>query len=467
MADVRATKNGNWSDPTVWNTGALPTTADDVFTNTFTVNVNTSFEVLSLRNTSGTSITAGGTFNFNSGSISGSCTSATGIVPAATNLITVTAGSGTVTLSAPNTTVTGLSTGNTQIINYTGNCDFTITGISFNAAVGAFPRAYVINKSSNGNILITGNLTGGAANSSTNVDNHALFSTSGNTIVNGNVIGNLIGSSNGTHCGINQSVGNLTINGNVTGGGGASAGQIAVLFTGTNLTITGSITGGSTSLAVSTTGTAINISGSVVGGSGAGGLSISSAANINIIGPITAGSSTAAISSTGAHSFTYSGSLAASAASPAIISTSITATNIFTGPFYNNGATMAVQAARMFLSSNSTSWQFTSDAVGVSQSLFTADQIPTYPSASNVRLGTNYGSGSLTGTLAMPQASSVQFGVPVDSTTGSAVLTTASLASAIWDRQRSQLLTTGSIGERLQNVATPSIVGTQISSYLL
>jgi hypothetical protein len=128
---------------------------------------------------------------------------------------------------------------------------------------------------------------------------------------------------------------------------------------------------------------------------------------------------------------------------------------------------MAVQAARMFLSSNSTEWQFTSDAIGVSQSLYTADLIPTYPSASDVRLETSYSSGSLTGTLAMPQASSVQFGVPVDNTTGSAVLTTASLASAIWDRQRSQLTTTGSIGERLQNVATPSTVGTQISSYLL
>jgi hypothetical protein len=55
----------------------------------------------------------------------------------------------------------------------------------------------------------------------------------------------------------------------------------------------------------------------------------------------------------------------------------------------------------------------------------------------------------------------------VDNTTGSAVLTTASLASAIWDRQRSQLSTTGSIGERLQNVATPTTTGTQISSYLL
>ena len=37
MAIVRAVKTGVWSDTTVWNTGSLPTSADDVYSNNFTV----------------------------------------------------------------------------------------------------------------------------------------------------------------------------------------------------------------------------------------------------------------------------------------------------------------------------------------------------------------------------------------------------------------------------------------------
>jgi hypothetical protein len=65
MAIVYAVKTGNWSDTTVWNTGALPTSADDVFPNTFTVTINTNFTVKSLSNTAATGVTAGGSFTFN------------------------------------------------------------------------------------------------------------------------------------------------------------------------------------------------------------------------------------------------------------------------------------------------------------------------------------------------------------------------------------------------------------------
>lgn len=67
MANVYATKNGNWSDVTVWNTGSLPTSADDVFANNFTVSIDVDFTVLSVRNESETGITAGGGFVLDSG----------------------------------------------------------------------------------------------------------------------------------------------------------------------------------------------------------------------------------------------------------------------------------------------------------------------------------------------------------------------------------------------------------------
>ena len=121
MANVRAVKNGNWSDTTVWNTGALPTTADDVFSNTFTVNVDTSFQVLSLNNTSGTGITAGGTFNFNSGSISGSITGATHISAGASNVVTVSNNTGLVNLTFINSSNVPSTSNNTTFILHSGN----------------------------------------------------------------------------------------------------------------------------------------------------------------------------------------------------------------------------------------------------------------------------------------------------------------------------------------------------------
>jgi hypothetical protein len=466
MAIAFAVNNGNWSNTATWSGSYIPQPGDDVFANNRTVNVDVSFEVASLRNTSGTGITAGGSFRFLSGSISGSVTGATPLFPGTVNLITVTHNTGDVSLTAINSFTLSSNISPVILDSCGAVFNFTIPTLTTNAGTGR----NIINKTGNGTLNLNSNLAiSGGGDALTG--NRVLTVSAGNVVVTGTVNGPTQNFTNGLSSAITieQSSGNLKIIGNIPSTTGGGAGTIrTVSFIGTTFELTGSITGGSGIIpgAILST-TNINISGSVIGGAGASGLSISSAATINITGSITAGSSGAAISSTGAHTFIWDQPIQASAGSPAIVSSNVNATNIFTGPFYNNGSTMAVQAARMFLSSNSTEWQFTSDAIGVSQSLYTADLIPTYPSASDVRLGTSYSSGSLTGTLAMPQASSVQFGVPVDNTTGSAVLTTASLASAIWDRQRSQLSTTGSIGERLQNVATPTTTGTQISSYLL
>jgi len=40
MPNVYAVKSGNWSDPTVWNTGVVPTGSDDVRSGAFTVTVD-------------------------------------------------------------------------------------------------------------------------------------------------------------------------------------------------------------------------------------------------------------------------------------------------------------------------------------------------------------------------------------------------------------------------------------------
>ena len=53
------------------------------------------------------------------------------------------------------------------------------------------------------------------------------------------------------------------------------------------------------------------------------------------------------------------------------------------------------------------------------------------PAVSDVRLGTVYSSGNLTGTCAVPQASNVLAGIPVDNTVGTAILNASTLRNAI------------------------------------
>jgi hypothetical protein len=104
------------------------------------------------------------------------------------------------------------------------------------------------------------------------------------------------------------------------------------------------------------------------------------------------------------------------------------------------------------------------------RNLYTADNMPTggYPVVANVRQSTVYGpSSEFTGTLAGPSPSSVALGVATDNTVGTAVLTAASVRSAmglasanldtqfsnipsnVWAALTSALSTAGSVGKLL------------------
>lgn len=86
------------------------------------------------------------------------------------------------------------------------------------------------------------------------------------------------------------------------------------------------------------------------------------------------------------------------------------------------------------------------------------------PAASNVRSGTIYGlNGQMLGTCAVPASGSVAFGVPVDSTTGTAILDggTAPTAEQIADAIRVEL---SPELERIANCATVQSTGDQIAA---
>ena len=82
------------------------------------------------------------------------------------------------------------------------------------------------------------------------------------------------------------------------------------------------------------------------------------------------------------------------------------------------------------------------------------------PATSDVRYGVTYNYGAATGSCYVPASSSVAYGVPVDNTSGSAVLT----PDVIWNTLTSALNTSGSIGERLKNASTVASTGQQIAN---
>ena len=124
--------------------------------------------------------------------------------------------------------------------------------------------------------------------------------------------------------------------------------------------------------------------------------------------------------------------------------------------------TMAVAAIKMILNTTpiAAKTRYSLNGSSTFVDMFTADNTGLAPAVGDVRAGVVYG--SATGVLAVPPANSVAFGVPVDNTTGTAVLT----PEAVWGVATTSLTTAGSIGERLKNAATVATTGDQLAAAL-
>jgi hypothetical protein len=159
---------------------------------------------------------------------------------------------------------------------------------------------------------------------------------------------------------------------------------------------------------------------------------------------------------------------------PSVILTSGSAVNLFSGPFIcNEYGFMPYQVVRMHLIPSASSYiEFRDETTGGASAPSVPTAPPTQlisPSAivgnlpvTDVRFGTTYALGSLTGTLNMPHPNNVSFGTPVDNTFGNLVLTVES----IWNHPVEDITVQGSIGMRLKNVATPQTTGEQLEAFL-
>ena len=185
MAIRYAVANGVWSATSTWNGGTLPTSADDVYSNTFTVTIDTSPTVLSISYAATTGVNVGGTF-----------------IP--TNGITLTLTGGGVlcsTGSGGTTFNSTLSIG--QACSIIGNC------------VAGSTNANAVANNGAGTINITGNVTGGTGGGS----DFGVRNTSTGIV---NITGNV--TSGSAQAGAqNSSTGILNITGTCTGGISAAA----------------------------------------------------------------------------------------------------------------------------------------------------------------------------------------------------------------------------------------------------
>ncbi len=464
----------------------------------------------------------GGSFIFNSGSISGSATSTTtALGQGAANLIQITAATGSVGLTLGSAVNAGIASG--YVIVHSGNCDFRLSGLSFNAgSVGASVNC--INKSSTGTIIITGSITGGGG-AGTGNSNSSFVSSAGNTIVLGNVNGgsNAI---NGGNYGIFQSAGNVTVIGNVNGGtgqtsndgirltgvsstitvtGNASAGASPCIVLGgasSQFTIIGNVTGGTSTSAfgINHSGTSGSVIGNVTGGSGTSAHGINTVGAVTVTGTVTGGAGGAGIATTntisvtgnvnggavgaglslGAGSATVIGNITAGtvqALSTATAGTAMTITGTatatatanavfssntgtvnLTGNMINVSGRQAIFAQNLFISNAATSQWRLFTQGGQDKTLYSADTFPNQPTSANVRSGSLFGPANA---LSGSMVVPLPSDVRVNVLTDNTVGTGQSLTAA--DFLAAISSSADPFAERLRNVATVDTVGSLVT----
>lgn len=430
MANVWAIKSGDWSDTTVWNTGALPTSADDVYANNFNVNVNQNITVNSLRNTANTGITAGGTFTFNTGGVAANIND--NIYHGAASFILITASSGNILINCTTATIQQLAGASSIFINYTGNCNLTFTAFKIIGGSASTNNSF-IRKTSIGQLIINANIQAFENNSTGCVI--GLFSNS-DTIINGNLTAGNQGTT--SSCAVIATAGNLTVNGNLIGGTiSISNGAIYWNSIG-NLNIIGNIGGGLSKSLTALKGN-VNVTGTITGSEAVG-----------IIGVDIQGSAI----------FNHIGSAQASAFASAIkCDTPTTSTVTCTGPFLKNGYIVAIASQTLRINFNSNSYFQFKKSNGDDIDYVSTVEGYNYPLASDVRYGVEYKSGLAIGTCHVPTPDNVRKNIPVDNTVGTSDNVNAEdILEAI---QNSSL----PIAERLRNVATVESTGAQVAGY--
>lgn len=378
MALRYAVANGNWSSTATWNGGTLPTSADDVYSNNFTVTVDQNVTVLSLRNTAGAPAVAGGIFVL-------------------TNGVSV------------NATGTGLvnNSGTTTLIDFTlaspNSATVTSTNIS---GTGGNPNTNnaVVRLSGTGTLTLNSNWA----------VNGSVVAITANGIFNLNGSGGHV-STITTQNGINITAALATLNwvGNMT-------------FVGTNAWAYMSNNG----TPITST---INITGNIKGSDTQTASGILTNGILNVTGTVSAApASSSGVAVSGAVGSTVTVNGITQSNNARVLAISSTGLLTVSGQIICVNECYPISCTRTRLSNSlSTQITFQTDVVATNKTLYSPGTALGNPAVTDVRNGTTYASGALTGTLKVPPASSVAVGVPVDNTTGTAIISVTDMGALL------------------------------------
>jgi hypothetical protein len=490
MATILVANTGNWSATGTWAGGVVPTAGDIVVANNRTVTIDTlNVNVAEVRNDTTGGAVAGGSFNMSSGG------SLTADIYAGTTAAHCVSWAGSAGQTA---TVTGNffgGSGSGHAISCTSG-NLVIGGASQSTGGTGGGTSMGLLFSSPGTLTFAtagspGVITGGTSTNtqasgvtcSGNGSTINIFATSirGSTSGVGNGHGLLLAGTGQTVNLVATNIGaavsggtsliltgpsanfNATISGNMIGASTNNAPGATVNSSGTyNFTVAGNIIGNAGNaygFNVGSSGAIVNLTANVTGSGFVSSIVNSSPGTLNIIGTVTAGplATTVVNSTTGTLRCTRAvgnGFGLGSTGINSVVAVSSGASGSLTyieqlqfGPL---GQTPVSGPIRLTANTGNVA-QFVTTTGTTKTLVDTAATSGVLPPATDVRTGVVYSSGNLTGTCAVPAAGSVALGVPVDATTGTAVLTEANvraavgLASANLDAQLDALPTTAEI----------------------
>ena len=355
MANYRAIASGNWSAGATWAGNAVPPNGEghNIYSNNFTVTIDTNVNVALITNAS------------SAGTFVGGGTAAAGGGFVVSNSYTITA-------------------------NVSGYSNYTSSTLTFSGALGV-------------SVILNGNITGGISNTAGPA---AIRQTGAGTLtVNGNITStNIVDGYNGV--GIWASAGTLIVNGNLSTANAHPNATVAnnvpyaaIYCQGTNnLTINNAtMTGGTAGSATSQMAIWQNSASSVV-------------TLNNCI--VSAGTTSPAVIVTNGSIFSNNGTITAANGVVAISTTFVTAYGTFV---YSINGTNPVGGARLVLATAPTNAyvQLARDGINANSftRYYTADNSLGQANPTDVRSGVSYASDNLTGRLTVPARGSVSLNV--------------------------------------------------------